>query len=116
MCAEWDYGGIPTWLAYKPGIRFRSYNDQWRAVVQRWVGQVVEQTRSYFADHGGPIVLAQIENELGGSDPLYVQVSSTRKSRAEQPLTPLLCSLLTSVLLLSLLCDARSGTATWPTP
>ena len=73
MCAEWDYGGIPTWLAYVPGIRFRSYNDQWRAAVQKWVGEVIAQTRSYFADHGGPIVLAQIENELNGADERYVQ-------------------------------------------
>ena len=74
VCAEWDYGGIPTWLAYKEGIRFRSYNDQWRAAVQRWVSTVVNVTRAYFADRGGPIVLAQIENELSqGGDPRYVQ-------------------------------------------
>ena len=73
VCAEWDYGGIPTWLAYVPGIRFRSYNEQWRMAVQKFVGEVIAQTRTYFADHGGPIVLAQIENELNGGDPRYVQ-------------------------------------------
>ena len=76
VCAEWDYGGIPAWLAYKPGIRFRSYNDGWRAAVQKWVGEVISHTRTYFADHGGPIVLAQIENELDSrSDPRYIQWS-----------------------------------------
>ena len=73
VCAEWDYGGIPTWLAYKEGMHFRSYNDHWRAAVQHWVGIVIDQTRNYFADRGGPIVLAQIENELGGGDMRYVQ-------------------------------------------
>ena len=73
VCAEWDYGGIPTWLAYKPGVRFRSYNDVWRAYVEPWLGRIINQTRAYFADRGGPIVLAQIENELYGADPEYVQ-------------------------------------------
>ena len=73
VCAEWDYGGIPTWLAYKDGVRFRSYNQIWRDQVQQWFDKVIAQTRSYFADHGGPIVLAQVENELNGADPRYVQ-------------------------------------------
>ena len=60
-------------LAYKEGVRFRSYNQVWRDHVQAWVGRVIEHTRSYFADHGGPIVLAQIENELNGADARYVQ-------------------------------------------
>lgn len=74
MCAEWNLGGIPTWLQFnRPGIRYRSYEEQWRTAVQKWFGMVIKQTRSYFADHGGPIVLAQVENELGGADPRYVQ-------------------------------------------
>ena len=75
VCAEWDYGGIPTWLAYKPGVRFRSYNDVWRGAVQRWFEVVIGATRDYFADRGGPIVLAQVENELNGADQRYVDWS-----------------------------------------
>ena len=73
VCAEWDYGGIPTWLAYKPGMRFRAYNQPWMDAVRKWVGEVITETRTYFADHGGPIVLAQIENELSSNDQQYVQ-------------------------------------------
>ena len=73
VCAEWDYGGIPTWLAYKDNVRFRSYNEVWRDAVQQWFVEVIGQTRSYWADRGGPIVLAQVENELNGADPRYVQ-------------------------------------------
>ena len=53
VCAEWDYGGIPAWLAYKEGVRFRSYNSIWRDAVQQWFEVVIGQTRSYFADRGG---------------------------------------------------------------
>ena len=73
VCAEWGYGGVPAWLAVKPGIRFRSYNSQWRAAMAQWVGIVIAATRNYYADKGGPIILAQIENELGGGDPAYTQ-------------------------------------------
>ena len=72
VCAEWDYGGIPTWLAYKPDMRYRSYNQAWMESVTQWMQTVITVTRSYFADHGGPIVLAQVENELNGADQRYV--------------------------------------------
>ena len=72
VCAEWDYGGIPTWLAYKPDMRYRTYNQPWLDAVERWFKTVIAVTRSYFADQGGPIVLAQVENELNGADQRYV--------------------------------------------
>ena len=72
VCAEWDYGGIPTWLAFKPGMRYRAMNQPWLDAVQQWVQLVIDVTRGYFADHGGPIVLAQVENELNGADQRYV--------------------------------------------
>ena len=72
VCAEWDYGGIPAWLAYKEGMRFRAYNEPWMGAVQQWFQTVVDVTRNYFADRGGPIVLAQVENELNGADERYV--------------------------------------------
>ena len=75
VCAEWDYGGIPTWLAYKPDMHFRAYNQGWMAAVTQWMQTVVSVTRSYWADRGGPIVLAQVENELNGADQRYVDWS-----------------------------------------
>jgi hypothetical protein len=41
--------------------------------MSRWVSQVVNQTRDLFADRGGPIILGQIENELGSGDVEYTQ-------------------------------------------
>ena len=54
-------------------MRFRAYNQPWMDAVTKWVGEVIAETRTYFADHGGPIVLAQIENELSSNDQKYVQ-------------------------------------------
>ena len=88
VCAEWDYGGIPAWLAYKDGVRFRSYNAIWRDEVRKWFEEVIGQTRSYFADRGGPIVLAQVENELNGADPRYIQWNGTYPCYTQSTLLP----------------------------
>ncbi|KAM0953025.1 putative beta-galactosidase [Dioscorea sansibarensis] len=48
-CAEWNYGGFPVWLRNIPGLQFRTDNKQFELL----------------APQGGPIILAQIENEYG---------------------------------------------------
>jgi beta-galactosidase len=74
VCAEWTSGGLPTWLAYKPGLLFRNYNQPWMNAMGSYVQTIVNLTRPYFADRGGPIVLAQIENELSTAASVeYVQ-------------------------------------------
>lgn len=64
VCAEWNYGGLPVWLGFKPGIEFRCHNDAWMRYMERWFRQVVDLLEPQFATHGGPIVLVQVENEL----------------------------------------------------
>lgn len=63
VCAEWNYGGFPIWLREIPGIVFRTDNEPYKAAMARFVTAVVNNFRSLFADKGGPIILAQIENE-----------------------------------------------------
>lgn len=67
VCAEYSYGGIPEWLAV-PGMALRRPNRLWMKAMEDFV----TSTTTYLVDHrlfayqGGPIILAQIENELGG--------------------------------------------------
>ncbi|KAK8805552.1 hypothetical protein WA158_002208 [Blastocystis sp. Blastoise] len=72
VCAEWDNGGIPSWLQFKEGITYRSTNPIWEKYMSQWMHVVVDKVRDYFADQGGPIVMAQIENELWNSDKDYI--------------------------------------------
>ena len=92
VCAEWDYGGIPTWLAYKEGMRFRTTNQPWQDAVQKWMGTVINQTRAYFADRGGPIVLAQVENELHGAPQSYVDWSGDMANAFDVNVPWLMCN------------------------
>jgi hypothetical protein len=72
ICAEWDYGGLPAWLNQIPNIVFRSNNDAWKAQMRRFVLSIVDYVTPYLAKNGGPIILAQIENEYIQNDQAYV--------------------------------------------
>ena len=67
VCAEWSYGGLPVWLRDIPGIKFRDYNQPWMDQMATFVKAIGEVAMPFLAKNGGPIILAQIENEYGGS-------------------------------------------------
>ncbi|CAF3494799.1 unnamed protein product [Adineta steineri] len=72
VCAEWQNGGLPAWLNQVPNISFRSHNQAWEAAMRKFVMSIVEYVNPYLAKNGGPIILAQIENEYNGDDQAYV--------------------------------------------
>ncbi|KAG8075440.1 hypothetical protein GUJ93_ZPchr0006g45255 [Zizania palustris] len=67
VCAEWNFGGFPVWLKYVPGISFRTDNGPFKAAMQTFVEKIVSLMTSegLFEWQGGPIILAQVENEYG---------------------------------------------------
>ncbi|OMO76562.1 hypothetical protein CCACVL1_15591 [Corchorus capsularis] len=64
-CAEWNYGGFPLWLHFIPGIQFRTTNDLYKSEMLRFLAKIVGlmKEENLFASQGGPIILAQVENE-----------------------------------------------------
>jgi hypothetical protein len=72
VCAEYNFGGYPAYLISIPNIQTRAANAAWEAASGGFFLKLVAQYRSYFADKGGPIILAQVENELHNGDPNYV--------------------------------------------
>ncbi|CAI9782706.1 unnamed protein product [Fraxinus pennsylvanica] len=67
VCAEWNYGGFPVWLHNMPGLEMRTANDVFMNEMQNFTSLIVHMIKkeSLFASQGGPIILAQIENEYG---------------------------------------------------
>lgn len=63
ICAEWENGGIPNWLAARPGIAYRLDNPTFLDSTLRWFDVLIPLLASRQADRGGPIILVQIENE-----------------------------------------------------
>ncbi|XP_058086630.1 beta-galactosidase 6 [Magnolia sinica] len=73
VCAEWNYGGFPLWLHFIPGIEFRTDNEPFKTEMQRFTAKIVDMMKQekLFASQGGPIILAQIENEYGNIESAY---------------------------------------------
>ncbi|XP_027343447.1 beta-galactosidase 7-like [Abrus precatorius] len=67
VCAEWNYGGFPLWLHNMPGIELRTNNAIYKNEMQVFTTKIVNMLKEakLFASQGGPIILAQIENEYG---------------------------------------------------
>jgi Glycosyl hydrolases family 35 len=68
-CAEYNYGGIPEWIPLlHPDMEMRSLDGQWLDLMEQFVKSIVSylQNERLFAYQGGPIIMAQIENEING--------------------------------------------------
>ncbi|KAJ7553885.1 hypothetical protein O6H91_06G116900 [Diphasiastrum complanatum] len=67
ITAEWNYGGLPVWLRKIPGMAFRTDNQPFETEMQTFVTKIVGMMKAekLFSWQGGPIILAQIENEFG---------------------------------------------------
>ncbi|XXG85502.1 hypothetical protein AAC387_Pa11g0568 [Persea americana] len=67
VCAEWNYGGLPVWLHQLPGIQIRTDNKIFEDAMSNFTTLIVNMINkeNLWAPQGGPIILAQIENEYG---------------------------------------------------
>ncbi|MFD3410674.1 beta-galactosidase family protein [Streptomyces cyaneofuscatus] len=75
ICAEWENGGLPVWVTGRFGLRVRTRDAGYRAVVERWFRELLPQVVRRQVDRGGPVILVQAENEYGsyGSDGVYLE-------------------------------------------
>ncbi len=73
-CAEWEFGGFPWWLLKNPDLKLRTRDPAYLTALNRYVSKVGEQLAPLQIDHGGPIIMVQVENEYGsyGNDKEYI--------------------------------------------
>ena len=84
ICAEWNYGGMPWWMAGKPGLVTRTWNKPYMDAMQRWVLELGRQVADRQIDRGGPIILVQMENEYKNVASRYGQDGQKYLAWAEQ--------------------------------
>jgi beta-galactosidase len=63
VCAEWDSGGYPVWLRFKPGVEVREDNPQFLEESYRYFDKVIPIVVSNQISRGGAVIMVQIENE-----------------------------------------------------
>lgn len=75
VCAEWEFGGYPYWLQNEKGMRVRSMEPKYLEEYRKYIHEIGKQLASYQVNHGGNILMVQIENEYGsyGSDKAYLE-------------------------------------------
>ncbi|XP_047327382.1 beta-galactosidase 13-like [Impatiens glandulifera] len=71
--AEWNHGGFPYWMREFPGIIFRSDNEPFKREMESYCRKVIDMMvkENMFAPQGGPIIMAQIENEYNNVQLAY---------------------------------------------
>ena len=76
ICGEWDFGGLPPYLLRDPTMRVRDRHDaNYMAAVRRYIATIAPVVKPLLAEHGGPILLVQVENEYAsfGKDLGYLE-------------------------------------------
>ncbi|XP_071958964.1 beta-galactosidase-1-like protein 2 [Antedon mediterranea] len=74
ICAEWEFGGLPSWLLHDPDMKIRSTYPLFLDAVENYFDRLLPLVRPYQYHLGGPIIAVQVENEYGhfGSDVSYM--------------------------------------------
>ncbi|HVW58788.1 MAG TPA: beta-galactosidase family protein [Puia sp.] len=77
ICAEWEFGGYPYWLQNEEGLVVRSKEPTYLNEYKAYIREVGRQLAPLQVNHGGNILMVQVENEYGsyGSDKEYLDIN-----------------------------------------
>jgi beta-galactosidase len=77
VCAEWEFGGYPYWLQNEKGLIVRSKEAKYLKEYETYIKEIGKQLAPLQINHGGNILMVQIENEYGsyGSDKEYLAIN-----------------------------------------
>jgi beta-galactosidase len=75
VCAEWDFGGLPSYLLKIPDIKIRCMDPRYLFAAKGYIHRLAKEIKPLQCTKGGPIVMVQIENEYGsyGNDKQYLE-------------------------------------------
>jgi len=75
VCAEWDFGGLPSYLLSIPDVKVRCMDPRYTEAAGRYIKTLALQVKDLQVTKGGPILMVQAENEYGsyGNDRAYMK-------------------------------------------
>ncbi|XP_061576200.1 beta-galactosidase-1-like protein 2 isoform X2 [Cololabis saira] len=65
ICAEWDLGGLPSWLLRDRNMRLRTTYSGFTDAVNSFFDHLIKKVAPYQYSKGGPVIAVQVENEYG---------------------------------------------------
>ena len=65
VCAEWDFGGYPSWLLKEKDMVYRSKDSRFLQYCERYIKALGKQLAPLTVNNGGNILMVQVENEYG---------------------------------------------------
>ncbi|XP_007562829.1 beta-galactosidase-1-like protein 2 isoform X1 [Poecilia formosa] len=65
ICAEWDFGGLPSWLLRDQNMKLRTTYSGFTDAVNSFFDELIKKVTPYQYSQGGPIIAVQVENEYG---------------------------------------------------
>ncbi len=75
ICAEWEFGGLPSWLLEDANIKLRCYYEPYLEKIRAYYNVFLPKLKPFLSTENGPIIAMQIENEYGsfGNDTRYLE-------------------------------------------
>ncbi|MBE6887304.1 MAG: beta-galactosidase [Ruminococcaceae bacterium] len=75
ICAEWELGGLPSWLLSYPEMSLRCNDPLYLEKVKPYYRQLLSRIKPHLATNGGNVIMMQVENEYGsyGNDKEYLK-------------------------------------------
>ncbi|HZE85533.1 MAG TPA: beta-galactosidase, partial [Puia sp.] len=75
VCAEWDWGGLPSYLLKIPNIKIRCMDTRYMSAVKRYATRLSAEIAPLQCIYGGPVLMVQVENEYGSyaNDRAYLE-------------------------------------------
>ncbi|CAG9772546.1 unnamed protein product [Ceutorhynchus assimilis] len=67
ICAEWEFGGFPSWLLREKDIKFRTSDEKYMEPVKRFFNALLPLLAALQFINGGPVIAFQVENEYGST-------------------------------------------------
>lgn len=89
ICGEHEWAGFPAWLMEIPGMVVRANNEPFLDASKIWLEHLGAELENLMVTRGGPIILAQLENEYGfyDNDKEYLQaLADLLRSNFDVPL------------------------------
>jgi len=77
VCAEWEFGGYPYWLQNEKGLVVRSKESRYLHEYRQYLMALGKQLAPLQVNHGGNILMIQVENEYGsyGASREYLEIN-----------------------------------------